>query len=128
MRKAIGLVAMTLSVLASGVKADVCEGVDKQQAQTLYTNNCSVCHSVEPAGAVMMGPNLHGVVNRDVASVAGFNYSQALKNAGGQWQAERLDQFIQQPQSAMPGTYMPFAGLADASQRKAIICYLSQHS
>jgi cytochrome c len=52
------------------------------------------------------------------------DYSPALSAFGGRWSAQRIDQFIQNPQQAVPGTAMEFAGLSDADSRKMLIDYL----
>ena len=43
---------------------------------------CSACHAVEP-GRNMVGPSMHGVVGRDIASADGFRYSDALMGSTG---------------------------------------------
>ncbi|MNV87862.1 Cytochrome c2 [compost metagenome] len=73
-----------------------------------------------------MGPSLHGVVGRPSGSLAGFSFSQAMKTKAVNWQAETIEQFISQPQAFVPGTYMPYMGLASAPDRQAVGCYLSK--
>ncbi len=85
---------------------------------------CAACHKVEAGAPNGLGPNLHGVSGRAVASVAGFNYSTALKAKGGNWDDTSLDAFIASPAKSVPGTKMAFAGIGDAAERKALIEYL----
>ena len=42
------------------------------------------------------------------------------------WQAETISQLITQPQAYVPGTYMPYMGLASADDRQAVVCYLKE--
>ena len=85
---------------------------------------CAACHTIDQGGANGIGPNLHGVVGRAVAAHEGFSYSSALKAKGGTWDAAHLDQFLESPMKYAPGTRMAFAGVIDASDRKALILYL----
>src|SRR5450432_2869806 len=58
---------------------------------------CAACHSLEKNGGNKVGPNLWGVVERDRASVPGFNYSAAIKAKTGKWTYDDLNQFITNP-------------------------------
>jgi cytochrome c len=59
-----------------------------------------------------------------VASVAGFDYSPALKHLGGVWTPQRLDLWLQNPQAVAAGSSMYFT-VDDPEQRRQIIAYLS---
>lgn len=85
---------------------------------------CQSCHTIAPGGANMTGPNLHGVFGKKSASNPDFKYSDALKNAGWTWDAAHLDQWLEKPQTFLPGTKMSFAGLKDAKDRTDLIGYL----
>jgi cytochrome c len=85
---------------------------------------CTACHMIDKDGSNGIGPNLHGVVGRAVASHAGFSYSGAMKAKGGVWDAAALDIYLKQPMMVVPGTRMAFAGIPDDADRKALILYL----
>jgi cytochrome c len=89
---------------------------------------CVACHTIDKGGPNGIGPNLHAVVGRAVASHAGFSYSSALKAKGGAWDAAHLDRFLESPMKYAPGTRMAFAGVIDAADRKALILYLETQS
>jgi cytochrome c len=89
---------------------------------------CMACHTIDKGGSNGIGPNLHGVVGRAVASHEGFSYSGAMKAKGGVWDDAALDHFLTAPMKALPGTRMAFAGIADAADRKALILYLKAQS
>ena len=89
---------------------------------------CVACHTIDPGGRNGIGPNLHGVVGRAVASHSGFSYSGAMKAHGGVWDDAALDAYLKQPMKAVPGTRMAFAGIPDDADRKALILYLDEQS
>ncbi|PQA88139.1 c-type cytochrome [Hyphococcus luteus] len=84
---------------------------------------CKSCHTFEEGGANGTGPNLWGIVGREVAGHAGFNYTNALKEAGGVWTYERLDHFLENSQNYIPGTAM-VQRFAKPEQRADILAYL----
>lgn len=83
---------------------------------------CKACHKVD--GGDGTGPHLNGVVGRAVASVAGFGYSDGVKGLGGNWDPERLNEFLTSPKAYAPGTKMSFAGLPKPEDRANVIAYL----
>ena len=86
---------------------------------------CKACHAFEAGAPSPIGPNLHDVVGRKIASVEGFNYSPALKaHAGEVWSYENLNHWITNPQAFASGTTMAFPGLPDAQQRADVIAFL----
>lgn len=92
--------------------------------QAIFEQRCAACHSVEP-GENDVGPSLAGVVGRKAGSLAGFDYSPALKASGKMWTGPQLDQFLAGPQKMVPGTRMAMA-VAEADQRQALIAYLAR--
>ena len=86
---------------------------------------CQACHRLEE-GRNMVGPSLHGVVGRDIASVEGFNYSDALAAQEGAWTPELLSQFIADPKGTIPGNKMAFAGVPDEQDRIDVITFIQQ--
>ncbi len=106
---------------AMAVAADIAAG----QAASLQ---CVGCHSLGEGEPGRFGPNLYGIVDRAVASVGGFGYSPAMAaagTAGATWSIEFLSAFLESPQAAIPGTTMPFAGIADDAMRANLIGYLA---
>ena len=89
---------------------------------------CQACHTFSKGEPNRVGPNLYGVVGRDRASVAGFNYSAAMKAKGGKWTIEELNAFLTNPKAFMPGTSMSFAGLPRGSERADVIAFLNSKS
>jgi cytochrome c len=89
---------------------------------------CGACHTFEKGGPNRIGPNLFGVVGRARATHAGFNYSAAMKDKGGEWTIDDLNKFITNPKGFVPGTAMGFAGIPKDSERADVIAYLNSLS
>jgi cytochrome c len=87
---------------------------------------CNACHKLDGTNAV--GPHLDGVVGRDIASVEGFGYSDALTGLEGAWTPENIFAFIGSPKQYAPGTSMSFAGLPKPEDRADVIAYLESAS
>jgi cytochrome c len=85
---------------------------------------CNACHDFEPGGAAKIGPPLWGVVGRDIASVEGFAYSDALLEKDGQWTFDALNAFLENPKSWAPGTKMTYAGIRQPEDRADVLVYL----
>jgi cytochrome c len=85
---------------------------------------CAACHSFEEGGPAKIGPPLWNVVGRDIASVDGFSYSDALQGKDGSWDYQHLDAFLAQPREYAPGTKMAFAGIKKPEDRADVILYL----
>ncbi|MET0365980.1 MAG: cytochrome c family protein [Sphingobium sp.] len=85
---------------------------------------CATCHDFTAGGPNRIGPDLWGVIGRDIASHPGFAYSAAMTAQQGNWTYDRLFAFLASPASAVPGTKMGFAGFARPEDRAAVIKYL----
>ena len=85
---------------------------------------CKVCHTFDKGGAVLVGPNLYGVVGKKIASQEGVNYTPALKSKQGDWTYENLDLWLANPQAFAPGTTMAFPGVPDVKKRANIVVFL----
>ncbi|MEQ8899149.1 MAG: cytochrome c family protein [Roseovarius sp.] len=84
---------------------------------------CKACHVVD-SEQNRVGPHLVGLVGRDVASVEGFRYSNALQELGGQWTEDRLNEWLEDSKGMAPGNKMAFAGLKDEEDRAAVVAYI----
>ena len=88
--------------------------------------DCAACHRLD--GVNNVGPSLHGIFARKAGELTDFRYSPAMKRSGIVWTPETLDTFISDPQALVPANRMPYAGMANASDRADLIAYLSKAS
>ena len=89
---------------------------------------CEGCHYLgdDPAHPGV-APDLHGIGNRKIASLAGFQYSAALGRLRDQrWTESRLDAFLHSPREFAPGTAMDAQGIQDEKMRAALVEYLME--
>lgn len=85
------------------------------------------CHDMTAAARSKLGPPLWGIVGRPVASVEGFDYSPAMReahNKASAWDAATLEVYLRNPRAWAPGTTMVFQGLRRARDRRSLIRYL----
>lgn len=107
---------------AAGI-ATMLASADADDGQKV-ARKCAACHTFDEGGANRVGPNLWGVVNKDVGSHEGYSYSSAMADLGGEWTYEKLDAFLADPKGYVSGTKMSFAGIKDPEDRADLIAYL----
>ncbi|QDG91882.1 cytochrome c family protein [Rhizobium sp. NIBRBAC000502774] len=107
--------------------AKLLASADAAKGEAVF-KKCTSCHTGESGGANKVGPNLFDIVNRPIASHAGFSYSAAMKDfsKGGSvhWDYDHLSYFIEAPKKHVPGTAMGFAGVKKETERADLIAYL----
>jgi cytochrome c len=87
-------------------------------------NKCKSCHTFDDGGANRVGPNLWNIVDRKVASVSDYSYSDAMAAEEGDWTYDRLWTYLQDPRGEVPGTKMGFRGITDEADLANLIAYL----
>ena len=90
---------------------------------------CKACHSFDKSAkpGANAGPPLFGVVERTVASVSGYDYSEPVKAKGGKWTAEALNGWLTNAKAYVPGTKMVYVQ-PEADKRANLIVYLNSLS
>jgi len=119
--KTIGLLC---SLSATLLAAPSWAGGDARKGADVFAEECGDCHSTV-AGKNKKGPTLNGIFGRKAGSVADFSgYSEAMKQSGITWAADKVDAYIAQPRKVVPGGKMKYDGLGDAASRADVIAYL----
>ena len=118
----ISVLGLGLSVSAVLAEADIKNG------EKIY-KKCQFCHLLnQPTNR--MGPHLMQLQGRKAGSVEGFQYSDAMKQAGENgliWNDATLKEFLTSPKAMVPGTSMRFWGLWD-TQIDDLLAYLRSRS
>jgi len=89
---------------------------------------CKACHNVADGAGAKQGPNLWGIVGRDIGGADGFNYSAALAENGGAWDWDALNAFLLNPKGYAPGTKMAYNGLKKDAERANLMAWLNEQS
>lgn len=88
---------------------------------------CIACHTLK-AGENGVGPTLHGLLGSTAGSVEGFRFSGPMKRSGIVWDEKNLAAFLRNPQEVVPNTRMPFSGISDEAEVKALVGYLAANT
>jgi cytochrome c len=95
---------------------------DPVHGQAVFEKRCTGCHALTQNHE---GPRLQGVYGRATASVAGFPYSDALRNAHLVWNDQSLEKWLTDPNAFLPGANMDFR-VVRPQERTDLIAYFKQ--
>jgi cytochrome c len=116
--KAALATALSMVLFCSGARAEDLGATELQK--------CKICHSLDKGGPNRVGPSLYGVFGRKAGTVAGFAYSDAVKNSAIVWDDDTLAKFLRDPQGSLPGNRMSFPGIKDEAMLQALLQSLKQ--
>jgi len=132
-----GLLACVALAGCAGVhpSSDVFEALSDHEIRNLVSDgrseflHCNSCHALAadapPPFGNDNGPHLEDLIGRTGAVIEGFAYTPELIAADLTWDIATLDQWLERPEEPVRGLCQPFAGIADADQRLALIAYLA---
>lgn len=87
---------------------------------------CIACHTLKADEGNRAGPTLHGIFSRRIASLPGYNFSEALKHLDIVWTPETLAKLFELgPARFTPGTKMPEQLITAPEDREALIKFLA---
>jgi len=97
---------------------------DLAKGEKLFMRKCSSCHDNEKQGGHGKGPHLWNVMGRKAGTIAGFEFSDAMRGSGHTWTYATLDYYLTRTDRAVPGLAMEFRGLRRVKDRAALIAFL----
>ena len=118
--------AAALIALAPGLAAAQSEPPDLEAGAQLWAK-CRACHTIEPGGRHIVGPNLHGIFGQRAGTRAGYAYSPAMAASGVVWTERTMDAFLEATQDFMPGSKM-YGGLSQSDERRDLIAWMMRES
>jgi len=96
---------------------------DPAAGEKVFASHCASCHATKP-GENKIGPSLAGIVDSKSGTVAGFEFSAAMREANVTWDDANLDKYLANPAGFIHGTKM-FVNLPNESDRQNVIAYLN---
>ena len=86
---------------------------------------CVACHTLKSDEGNRAGPTLHGIFGRRIATLAGYNFSEALKRLDIVWTPETVAKLFEiGPATYTPGTKMPEQRIGAPEDRDALVKFL----
>ncbi|MFN0263053.1 c-type cytochrome [Tepidamorphus sp. 3E244] len=92
---------------------------------------CKACHEVGEGAKNKVGPQLNGIVGRQIASVEDYKYGDDIKTKGeelGAWTEEHLFAYLYDPKDFVDGKSKMSLKLKKESDRNDVIAYLKSMS
>lgn len=88
---------------------------------------CIACHTLSPDEGNRAGPTLSGIFGRRIATLPGYNFSDALKKLDIVWTPETVSKLFEVgPAAYTPGTKMPEQQIGSPQDRKALVDFLQR--
>jgi cytochrome c len=88
---------------------------------------CVACHTLRADEGVRAGPTLAGIFGRRIATLPGYNFSDALKRLDIVWTPETVAKLFEVgPMTYTPGTKMPEQKIGSAEDRAALVEFLEK--
>ncbi|HXH46198.1 MAG TPA: c-type cytochrome [Bradyrhizobium sp.] len=116
-----------LTLLLSATSPLAQQPASDAAGQQAFNNSCRTCHSMKE-GDNRLGPNLNKIVGRKAGSLPDYNYSSSMKEAGFNWDQDKLTRFMVRPDEVVSGHKMqPYGGIS-AEEAAKVVAYLQAAS
>jgi cytochrome c len=88
---------------------------------------CVACHTLGAEQANRAGPTLAGIFGRRIATLPGYNFSEALRRLDIVWTPETVSRLFEiGPSAYTPGTKMPEQRIGSEQDRAALVKFLER--
>ena len=88
---------------------------------------CVACHTLDASQGIRAGPTLAGIFGRRIATLPGYNFSEALKRLDIVWTPETVSRLFEiGPMEYTPGTKMPEQRIGSEQDRAALVQFLER--
>jgi cytochrome c len=126
MSKSLILALAGVTIMASS--ANAMDGGNPAEGEKDF-KKCQVCHMIGPDAKNRVGPNLNGVVGRQIGTQEGYNYGPATKARGADgtvWTEELLFEYLVDPKAFIGGTSKMPVKFPDEQFRRDVVTYIAQ--
>lgn len=110
-------------LLVSGLMFGIASPCHAGDGADAFDSSCGDCHSLVP-GKNKKGPSLAGLYGRKAGSVAGYNYSAAMRASDIVWTPETLRAYLAAPSKVVPNGKMKLDDPLDAADIAAVVGFL----
>lgn len=122
--KALMSLAALAFITVPASAADVAKGAKVYK-------KCVSCHMIGDKAKNRVGPQLNGIIGREIAALGDYKYSKAMvKYAAAEkvWSEDNLSAYLANPRKTVKGTRMAFAGLRKQADVDNVIAYLKENA
>jgi cytochrome c len=115
-----------IGAVATGAAEDPLAAYAGDPGAEIY-RACVACHTLSPDEGNRAGPTLAGIFGRKIASLPGYNFSDALKKLDIVWTPETVAKLFEVgPAAYTPGTKMPEQRIGSEQDRRALTDFLAK--
>lgn len=103
---------------------------DAEKGAKVY-KKCVSCHMIGDKAKNRVGPQLNGIIGREIAALGDYKYSKAMVKYGEAekvWSEANLAAYLANPRKTVKGTRMAFAGLRKQKDVDNVIAYLKENA